>query len=292
MKNGIKPEIEGTRSVRSLDSPLKTASGELPMTEASQKTQALLAQYERQRGFEERISDREEDATDCRDSNKATVFSLLKAGGVAVVMVDYNGGGDNGQIDNVLAFGAKPESGPTPEMALPEGKVTLRVPSFDNPNAQEQTFSLREAIEELCWMVLGSRHPGWEINDGGEGVFILDVARGTINARRIEDATMTINDDRAEWAQAALETFSEVTGSEMPRNAVADLLPDIGHFCDRNLVDFLEEIERAIAVWLDEKSDPEGISPPNLKWFDVSEKILADFRHRALRHRDADPLGR
>ena len=97
-----------------------------------------------------------------------------------------HGGGDSGQIDNVLAFGPKPESGPTPEMELPEGKVTLRVPSFDHPKAQEQTFSLREAIEELCWVVLGSRHPGWEINDGGEGVFILDVARGTIELRHTQ----------------------------------------------------------------------------------------------------------
>ena len=157
------------------------------MTDASQKTQDLLARYEEEREwYDQDITDCEEDTTECQDLNKARIFSLLMGAGISLVTVDYSGSCDGGQIDHVLAFGPKSASGPAPEIALPEGKVTLRAPSFDDANAQDKTLSIREAIEVLCWVVLGSRHRSWEVNDGGEGVFILDVARGTIDLRHTQ----------------------------------------------------------------------------------------------------------
>lgn len=169
MNNDIKHEIESMGSVGDPDSPLKTASGESPMTEAPKRPQDLLARcFPWLRRYEENTAK-------WMAFNKAQIFAPLKAAGIALVTVGYSGYGDSGQIDDMLATGPKAESGPGPKIALPEAEVTLRVPSFDDGNASERTFSLREAIEMLCWTLLETEHFGWVNNDGGEGTFTFDV---------------------------------------------------------------------------------------------------------------------
>ena len=132
------------------------------MTDASQKTQDWLAEYKE--GCKS--------AAECLAFNKAQIFPLLKSVGITVVMVGYSGCGDSGQIDDRLVIVRELQSGPAPKIL--EAKVTLRVPSFHGGNATEQTLSLREAFEHLCWMLLVTEHAGWEMNEGGEGTFTFD----------------------------------------------------------------------------------------------------------------------
>ncbi len=101
------------------------------------------------------------------------IFPLLKSAGIAFVTVDYSFA-DSRQIDDILATGPMPESGPALE--IPEAKVTLCVPSFQDTSVREKTLSIREAIEELCWMILEVYHAGPEHNDGGKGNFRFDIA--------------------------------------------------------------------------------------------------------------------
>jgi hypothetical protein len=46
-----------------------------------------------------------------------------------------------------------------------------------------------------------------------------------------------MNDERAQWAAAALCCFQEETGSD-DETALGDLLCDLIHWCDRNNFDF------------------------------------------------------
>jgi hypothetical protein len=93
MNNDSNREFKGTDSVTDPDSPSKTALGESPMTEASETAQDWFAEHQKERkSYEER-------ATECVASNKAQIFPLLKATGIAVVTVYYSGHGDSGQID-------------------------------------------------------------------------------------------------------------------------------------------------------------------------------------------------
>jgi hypothetical protein len=52
------------------------------------------------------------------------------------------------------------------------------------------------------------------------------------------------NGDRAEWAAAAIRHFQCHTGTDW-EDAVADLLCDLIHFCDREGFDFAHELDRA-----------------------------------------------
>jgi hypothetical protein len=136
--------------------------------------------------FELAVMDSDTDSEESKSAaewlafNKLQIFPLLKSAGIALVTVEYRGCGASGQIDDedgVLATG--PEAGGEPitefpwmkrmrppVVALPEAKVTLRAPSLHGGNATEQTLSLREAIEHLCWALLGSAAERWDSDEG------------------------------------------------------------------------------------------------------------------------------
>lgn len=52
------------------------------------------------------------------------------------------------------------------------------------------------------------------------------------------------NDDRSRWADAAILEFRRQTGSDL-EDALSDLLADAMHWCDRNEIDFDNELDRA-----------------------------------------------
>lgn len=56
------------------------------------------------------------------------------------------------------------------------------------------------------------------------------------------------NEDRARWAAKALKAFSQETGSCMGRDALHDLLCDLGHYSRSAGLDFRDEVERAASV--------------------------------------------
>lgn len=64
------------------------------------------------------------------------------------------------------------------------------------------------------------------------------------------------NDDRAAWAAAALQAFVQVTGTEGP-DAMADLLCDLMHLCDRAPYNFAAELQRAYGNYIAETARPE-----------------------------------
>jgi hypothetical protein len=52
-----------------------------------------------------------------------------------------------------------------------------------------------------------------------------------------------MNDARSSWADAAIAAFQDETNTDI-EDAVADLLCDLMHWCDRNMFDFDRELER------------------------------------------------
>lgn len=63
------------------------------------------------------------------------------------------------------------------------------------------------------------------------------------------------NDMRAAWADAAIQTFRAETGTAH-QDAVADLLCDLRHWCDRKGFNFDKQSERALHHYLAETGQP------------------------------------
>lgn len=105
---------------------------------------------------------------------KASLFELLAARGIVLVTVTFDGCGDSGQIDDVVAFD---EHG---EVAVPEDKLASAKVDSQAVTGTDDGEPVKDVIETLAYDLLQSEHGGWENNEGAYGEFRFDVADRTI----------------------------------------------------------------------------------------------------------------
>lgn len=73
--------------------------------------------------------------------------------------------------------------------------------------------------------------------------------------------TTDMNQRRAAGADKAVSVFSEIVNADDRRQAIQDLVCDIGHLCDREDLDFQKIVVIAVGWWHAERIDPEGLHP-------------------------------
>jgi hypothetical protein len=121
--------------------------------------------------------------------NKAALFGALSEAGVTRIVVEFDGEGDSGQLDNVAAYCGEALR------EIPEATVELRQISWGADKHDTRNAPLREAVEQLCYDFLEQEHGGWENNDGAFGAFEFDVAGRQIeldfNARYSDSVNTT-----------------------------------------------------------------------------------------------------
>ena len=109
-----------------------------------------------------------------RPANKAALFEALASAGITTVIVQFDGGGDSGQVESIEAkIGENP-------VDLPDAKIEIARSQWGNPEIERSPFSIRDAIEQIAYEFLEETHRGWEINDGAYGTFTIDVAKRAI----------------------------------------------------------------------------------------------------------------
>jgi hypothetical protein len=138
---------------------------------------SVISDYERQMQAQAKIN----------EGNKHAVFDALAAANVTEVIADFDGEGDQGQIDSVIALSGDDRA------ELPTTTVTIRQSSWHDTEAVATEINIEEALETLCYGYLEETHGGWENNEGGYGEFRFDVAKRTIklefNGRVIDTYT-------------------------------------------------------------------------------------------------------
>jgi hypothetical protein len=105
---------------------------------------------------------------------KATLFDILDNHGIAFVTVGFDGYGDSGQIDGIMAYDD------TGIVELPDVKLTSIDIEAADPEAAPRDMSISDVIESLAFDLLADAHGGWENNDGAYGEFRFDTADRTI----------------------------------------------------------------------------------------------------------------
>jgi hypothetical protein len=107
--------------------------------------------------------------------DKAAVMNTLAAAGITSVVVTFDGNSDSGQIESLEARAGEIT------VELQAIQVLMLEESDDDETAQHETsIPLVEAIEILCYDLLGQEHDGWETNEGAFGTFTFTVADGSI----------------------------------------------------------------------------------------------------------------
>ena len=127
-------------------------------------------------------------ADDTRARNKEIIFAALADLGIHHVIVNFDGAGDSGQIEEIEAWDAANQKIPLPSLR----KVQM---ASENPDRPVDDIGLEAAVEQLAWDYLYDNHSGWENNDGAFGSFVFDVPARTItlehNARYTDVITST-----------------------------------------------------------------------------------------------------
>jgi len=105
---------------------------------------------------------------------KTAVFEALTAENITSVVVTFDGEGDSGQIDDIIATAHGKQH------ALPGLTVETQRATWGTDTIECKRTTLADAIETLCYAVLSEAHDGWENNDGAFGNFTFNVAARSI----------------------------------------------------------------------------------------------------------------
>jgi len=123
-------------------------------------------------------------ASELLPANKTSLFDALAAAGITMVIVNFDGCGDSGQIEMIEAKAGDDV------IPLPTVQIEIASAVWGSATIDRQTRPLEEAIEILVYDVLNQKHGGWENNDGAYGEYTFDVAERTItldyNERHME----------------------------------------------------------------------------------------------------------
>ncbi len=102
--------------------------------------------------------------------NKAALLAALRARGITLVIADFDGGGDDGQIERITVHANDAE------IPMPAGDVEFAMVEGHPEEVTARTITLEMAVEHLCYDVLRLAQPGWENGDGAFGQVRFDVA--------------------------------------------------------------------------------------------------------------------
>lgn len=94
----------------------------------------------------------EEDIEDLENVDSGELVSYMETNNYKTATISFNGGGDEGYIDDTIYF----------------------------TNGRSKIDDFGE-LEDYLYDMLGNALPGWEINDGSQGTFTIDLEQGTIN---------------------------------------------------------------------------------------------------------------
>lgn len=119
-------------------------------------------------------------------ANKDIVFDLLSGVGVESFVVNFEGSGDSGQVDEPDEF--KPSKSEKKAEKLVNEVVSgarisngIRWSSAGQEHIWKDNPTLREVIDSVCYDTLEMLHGGWEINEGSYGTFTFDVKKRKVD---------------------------------------------------------------------------------------------------------------
>lgn len=104
--------------------------------------------------------------------NRTAIFDALERSGVETVTMTFDGYGDSGQVDEIIAAGG------TQDLAAIEVQQLQAL--WNDPAPAATLVDLRTAIEDLGYALLERSHCGWCNNEGAYGEFVFDVQARTI----------------------------------------------------------------------------------------------------------------
>ena len=103
------------------------------------------------------------------NEEKQKLLTQLNLLGAKEVRVEFQGGGDDGQVDGVYMLDNNGA-----EIELPDDMIAWTKQTYGEQKAETKNETLVEVLEDLCYRALDETGWDWYNNDGGQGELIID----------------------------------------------------------------------------------------------------------------------
>jgi len=135
------------------------------------------------------------------EQEKATLLTQLNLLGAKRVVVEFQGGGDDGQVDGVYLYDQNDD-----DIDVPNDMIAWTTQTYGGQEAESKQTKLVDALEDLCSRALDNTGLDWYNNDGGQGNLTIDFKENPpsiklnvgINHRTTEDYEYDLNDEEDE----------------------------------------------------------------------------------------------
>jgi hypothetical protein len=98
------------------------------------------------------------------EQEKATLLTQLNLLGAKQVRVEFQGGGDDGQVDGVYITDQNDNY-----IDIPEDMIAWTTLTYGNQESEQRPTKLVDALEDLCSRALDNTGLDWYNNEGGQG---------------------------------------------------------------------------------------------------------------------------
>ena len=103
------------------------------------------------------------------EQEKQALLTQLNLLGAKRVIVTFQGGGDDGQIDEVYMIDANDSY-----IDMPNDMIAWTTITYGNQQSEQTQTKLIDALEDLCSRALDNTGLDWYNNDGGQGNLVID----------------------------------------------------------------------------------------------------------------------
>ena len=103
------------------------------------------------------------------EQEKATLLTQLNLLGAKEVRVEFQGGGDDGQVDGVYMLDNNGAY-----IDVPDDMIAWTTLTYGEQEAESKQTKLVDALEDLCSRALDNTGLDWYNNAGGQGSLTID----------------------------------------------------------------------------------------------------------------------
>ena len=124
------------------------------------------------------------------EQEKTTLLTQLNLLGAKRVVVTFQGGGDDGQIDEVYMIDNNEAY-----IDIPNDMIAWTTLTYGNQQSEQKQTKLVDALEDLCSRALDNTGLDWYNNDGGQGNLVIDLKESPPNIKLNVGINHTTTDD-------------------------------------------------------------------------------------------------
>lgn len=213
-------------------------------------------------------------------SNLKIIIAKMIELGIETAEVSYHGEGDSGDTNDI----ALTPNGVNEDAAVTISRANVSYTRVGEKyettyTTDEETMSIRLAIQEIAWDAINANHEGFENDSGGGGTFIIDAEEGAATLSHyyisMDSSCMTCQEIEPDNQNESLTSAIAVVQNKLIQHGIDSVSVGFSGYGDSGSVnDFTVDPSQNDEVLLDDTVDG-----------DVSVKeFLSDLAEEAISH--------